>query len=470
MQLVAGVWQAIGGDPEILERLDARPAPTGALPSSFAVEAFGTAAFGAVGLAVAELMGASRATVDGSGVADALRSEQAVRVADEEPESVWDPLSRISRARDGWVRLHGNYAQHRRAIEASFGTDDPEAVAAAIHESSATGVETRVVAAGGAAAAAHTLDEWSAHPHGGRVGDHPLIDTTVRADGRPAWQPGPWHDGSGSPSTDDADRRPLAGLRVLELTRVVAGPVAGRTLSWFGADVLRIESPLHDELRTLTVDTGPDKRSATLDLRRPEDRARFEELVAGADVLLHGLRPGALDRLGYGPERRADLSPGLIDASHSAYGPGAWSTRRGFDSLMQLSTGLGLAEAEAAGALTDDPRPLPCQVLDHTTGLLVAAAVIRAVTARGGDGRGRTVQGSLARTAAQLAAAPRDASFDGARPTAPAPGALALSGAFGRTRHVPLPVTVDGVAGGWLRGPSAVGTDAAVWPRTAQLA
>lgn len=470
MEHVSRVWKAIDGDPAILTRLADPAPPTGALPSSFAVEAFGIAAFAAVGLAVAELTGALQLSVDVAGVPDALRSEQAVRIGDEEPENVWDPLSRVVPARDGWVRLHGNYAQHRAAIEGAFGTDDPEAVAAAIHEAAATAVETRVLAAGGAAAAAHTLAEWAAHPHGGQVSDHPLVETTVRADGRAAWQPGAWNAVGPAHRGEIADPRPLAGLRVLELTRVIAGPVAGRTLSWFGADVLRIESPEHHELATLTADTGPDKRSTTLDLRQPEDRERFEALLAGADVFLHGLRPGALDRLGYAPSHLAELSPGLIDASHSAYGSGPWEGRRGFDSLMQLSTGLGLAEAEAAGSSAAGPRALPCQILDHTTGLLVAAAVVRAVTARAEDGRGRTIRASLARTAAALVAEARDPGFDGRTPVAPVRGRLALHGPLGATRHVPVPISVEGVAAGWQRGPSPVGADAAAWLQQTALA
>lgn len=460
MSVFGDVWGGIGGDEDALSRLGPPPTPTGALPSSFAVESLAQAAFVAVGLAMAELTGAAEIALDPAGIADAVRSEQAVRIGDEPPESVWDPLSRIYSAREGWVRLHGNYRQHRAAIEEAFGTDAPDAVAAAIHDAAATSIETRVIAAGGAAAAAHTLAEWADHPHGSQVADHPLVETTVRSDGRAArWQPGSWVD---TPLAEGADPRPLAGLRVLELTRVIAGPVAGRTLSWFGADVVRIESAGHRELRTLVADTGPDKRSVTLDLRRTDDRGQLESLVAGADVMLHGLRPGALDGLGLGSKRLVALAPGLIDASISAYGAGPWSARRGFDSLTQLSTGLGIAEAEAADTLVMGPRALPCQILDHVTGLLVAAAILRAVSKRAADGRGRTIAASLARTAAQLVAIPR--TDLGATPaTPPAPGSLRLHGPLGTTQHVPFPVTIGGIAGGWRRGSSNPGGDTAGW-------
>ncbi len=471
MGIVDEVWAGIGGDPATAARVDHTFRSTGALPSSFAVEPFGAACFAAVGLAVAELTGASSIQIDNAGVANALRSEQALRIGDEPPEAVWDPLSRIYRASDGWVRLHGNYAQHQEAIHLVFGSAEPGAVAAAIKAMPAAEVESRLHEAGGVAAAALSIDAWRAHPHGKQVTDRPLVATTVRDDtaDRP-WRPAPTG-GRGlqglaslaALSGQPLDPRPLRGLRVLELTRVIAGPVAGRTLSWFGADVLRIESPDHRELRTLVVDTGQDKRSTTIDLHTARGRAAFEDLLAGTDVFLHGLRPGALQSLGFDAGVRARISPGLIDASLSAYGPGGpWSGRRGFDSLTQLSTGVALAQAEAVGTLAEGPRPLPCQLLDHATGLLLAAAIIRAAGERAVDGHRRIIVASLARTAAALIDAGQGP-FDGASPAPVSPGTLALDGAFGRTRHAPLPVSIEGVEGCWREGARSPGSDEPSW-------
>ncbi len=457
MDVTHAVWTAIGGDPALLDRMNAPFTPSGALPSSFHVEALGAAAISAVGLAIAEVMDAPRVTLDGDRVADAIRSEQCVRIGDEEPESVWDPLSSIFPAADGAVRLHGNYAQHRMAIKRRFGTDDPMAVAAAIAALPADVIEANVHAAGGVAAAARSIEAWRAHPAGRVVEEQPLVDTYVRRDEVPQAPAGaaPTAPASATPG-------PLEGLRVLEFTRVIAGPVAGRTLSWFGADVLRIESPHHHELRTLIVDTGPGKRSTTLDLRSPQGLAALHQLIAGADVVIDGLRPGALDGLGLYRERRTSLSPGLIDASLSAYGPGPWLSRRGFDSLMQLSTGLGLAEAQAVDPAATLPRALPCQILDHATGLLVAAAIIRAATARLADRRGRTITASLARTAAQLTSFGQ-VPFGGTAPQPPRTGSLVLDGPYGPTAHAPLPVTVAGVEGGWRTGPPRVGEHPPAW-------
>lgn len=451
------LWTAIGGEPEFAS-IVAPTVTTGALPSSFPVEAFGSAAFATVGLAVAELVGAPHVAVDGAAAATAIRSEQALRIGDEPPEAAWDPLSRIVRARDGWVRLHGNYAQHRRAIAEIFGTEDPEAVAAAIAALPASEVELRLHGVGGVAAAAHSLADWATHSHGRIVADRPLVETRERRDHAPRpWRLSPFRALAGG-------AKPLAGLRVLEVARVIAAPTAGRALAWFGADVLRIESPFHDELRTIVVDQGVGKRSTTLDLQTTAGMAAFRELLEGADVLLHGLRPEAFQGLRLDPGQRAAIAPGLIDASLSAYGPGGpWSGRRGFDSLVQLSAGLGLAEAEAAGAPADaGPRALPCQILDHATGLVLAAATIRAVGQRAQDGVGRSVRASLARTAAELASS-GCTPFDGAPPTPAPTGSLRLTGPHGVTHHAPFPVSVEGAHGGWDAGPPLTGQDRPAW-------
>lgn len=466
-ELAREVWTAIGGEPAALERLDAAPMGvlTGALPSSFEVEGFAAAAFAALGLAASEWSGGGAVRVDPAGVPAAVRSEAALRVNGAPPGPVWDPLSRVYAADDGWVRLHGNYAQHRAGIERVFGTLEPEAVAAAIAKQPSDGVEAALHRAGGVAAAARTLEAWRAHPHGRTVLDLPLVGTMVREDAVDGIIGEQGAVGAGAQDGAGGERR----VRVLELTRVIAGPTAGRALAWFGADVLRIEAPEHEELDVIVVDFGAGKRSTTLDLRAPEGRLAFLDLLAGADVFLHGLRPGALERIGLGAEERAAIRPGLIDVSLSAYGTtGGWAGRRGFDSLVQLSAGLGVAEAAAAGVAPGagglpEPRALPCQILDHGTGLLLAAATLRALAARRDDGRGRTVVGSLARTAAFLAVHGGRLLDPGARaPAAPA-GTFELRGPHGTTLHAPVPVTVEGLDGGWRLAPPLRGGDAAAW-------
>ena len=128
---------------------------------------------------------------------------------------------------------------------------------------------------------------------------------------------------------------------MLDLTRVIAGPVAGRTLAALGAEVLRIDPPALPELPEAHLDTGPGKRSALLDLA---DAERREALLAGADVLLTGYRPGSLDRFGL------DRHPQLVHVSLSAWGTaGPWAGRRGFDSLVQVASGIAAACAAPDG-------------------------------------------------------------------------------------------------------------------------
>jgi hypothetical protein len=439
--LAREIWTGIGGDASDLQRVaGGELLLPGVLPSSFDVEGLGAAAFTALGAGVARWSGSEGGiAVDAAGVASAVRSEQALRIEAAPPGPVWDPLSRVYAAADGWVRLHGNYAQHRAAIERVLGSLDPEAVATAIAAQPADAVEAALHRGGGVAAAARTLDAWRSHPHGRTVLDLPLIATMVRPDRGPA--------------------APAARPRVLELTRVIAGPTAGRAMAWFGSDVLRIEAPGHDEVDVIVADFGAGKRSVQLDLRESEGRRIFLDLLAGADVFLHGIRPGALERLGLGAEQRAAVRPGLVDVSLSAYGPtGGWAGRRGFDSLMQLSSGLAVAEAAAAGAEPGpgglpEPRALPCQILDHGTGVLLAAAAFLALAARADDGLGRTVVGSLARTAATLAAHGGQILAPSTKATPAPAGSFELRGALGTTLHAPVPITVDGVDGGWQFAP-----------------
>jgi crotonobetainyl-CoA:carnitine CoA-transferase CaiB-like acyl-CoA transferase len=182
----------------------------------------------------------------------------------------------------------------------------------------------------------------------------------------------------------------------MDLTRVLAGPIASRFLAAFGADVLRIDPPDWDEAVVPEVTLG--KRCARLDLHAAEARAIFERLLSGADVLLHGYRPGALEGLGYDAQTRRKLAPGLIDVSLDAYGwRGPWATRRGFDSLVQMSS--GIAECGMRRTAASKPVPLPVQALDHATGYLMAAAAIRGLTLRMKHGNGSTGRLSLARTA-----------------------------------------------------------------------
>ncbi|MER7713081.1 CoA transferase, partial [Streptomyces werraensis] len=250
---------------------------------------------------------------------------------------------------------------------------------------------------------------------------------------------------------------PAAGLRVLDLTRVIAGPIATRTLALFGADVLRLDPPGLPELPDQHTDTGFGKRSALLDLA--SDREVFDELLAGADVVVTGYRPGALDRFGLNAEALAERRPGVVVAQLSAWGAtGPWAGRRGFDSLVQAATGIARVEGER-----DRPGALPAQALDHGTGYLLAAGVLRSLSDQADAGGSRLVRVALARTAGELmvAGGSGDAVHGGEVPAAP--WLAERDSPLGRLRYALPPVEFEGGPRDWARGPGVWGADAARW-------
>jgi crotonobetainyl-CoA:carnitine CoA-transferase CaiB-like acyl-CoA transferase len=267
-------------------------------------------------------------------------------------------------------------------------------------------LEQAIVGAAGCAARLRSRAQWCDHPQGQALAREPLI----------AWEEVGVVERRNDRTPDPL--RPLAGMRVLDLTRVLAGPVATRFLAGYGADVLRIDAPDWNEPGVIPeVTLG--KRCARLDLRTHDGRATFAALLADADVLVHGYRADALDRLGFGPEERASVQPKLIDVSLNAYGhSGPWRTRRGFDSLVQFSCGIAAEGMAWAGG--EVPVPLPFQALDHATGYLMATAVVRAVTQRLVTGRVLRARTSLARTARLLMEQEPGAELAPFGPTGPA--------------------------------------------------
>ena len=393
--LVRALWEALGDAsrprPEV--RLTG---PAGGLPSAFEVS---TLASGLVALATAAAaeFHAARAGADVRArtveverphAAAAFRSERYVAPIGWELPPVWDPLAGDYAAQGGWVRIHTNYAHHRDA--ALLALDVPgtkEDIARAIAARTAEDVEAAIVREGGAAAKLRSAAEWAAHPQGRAVAAEPLVSLTRAT--------------LVAPAPLASAERPLAGVRVLDLTRVIAGPVCTRFLAAHGADVLRIDPPGFEEVAALLPETTAGKRRAALDLRSPEGHARFTQLVAEADVLVCGYRGDALARLGLDEAGLRAQNPALAICELDAYGwSGPWQGRRGFDSLVQMSTGIAARGAEAIGA--KNPIPLPAQALDHGAGYLLAAAACRALTDRL-RGEATTARTSLARVALLLA-------------------------------------------------------------------
>ncbi|MGW1840737.1 CoA transferase [Streptomyces sp. NPDC002067] len=457
----AQAWAALGGAPELTDRIR-YTGPQGLLPARLPVRDLARATVACCALAAAELT--ARRTgrpvpavrVDEGAVATAFVSERHLRV-DGRAASTFAPLSRFWRTADGWVRTHANYPHHRERLLHALGlpaSADATAVAAELAGRRAEEVQEAVYAAGGLAVAARTPEEWAVHGQGATVATHPLVTRQRLGAGAPPRRLPPL---TGTPLL------PAHGLRVLDLTRVIAGPVATRTLALLGADVLRIDAPQLPESQDAHDDTGFGKRSTTLDLGARADRTRFEELLAGADVVVTGYRPGSLDRFGLAPEALAERRPGLVLARLSAWGDdGPWGGRRGFDSLVQVATGIAAVEADADGT----PGALPAQALDHGTGYLLAAAVLRSLTEQTETGDARLTTVSLARTARwlvhgaapDLTPAPAD---DGAYD--PGHFLRTMDGPAGRLRYAASPVTFDGGPADWVTPPGRCGADAPRW-------
>lgn len=459
-EATAHAWAALGGDPALTAAVESG-GPSAVLPARLPVRETARATVSVCALAAAELLTARRGggalppvRVDDGAVATAFVSERHLRIDGRAP-TAFAPLSRFWPTADGWLRTHANYPHHRdrllAALKLTDTGDDTELaalVAAALAEREAAAVEEEVYAHGGLAVAVRTPGQWATHPQGAEVARRPLLTLDRIADGPISTL--------GEPS----GALPAEGLRVLDLTRVIAGPVATRTLALLGADVLRIDGPGLPESPDAHADTGFGKRSAVLDLGRRTDRAVLEDLLAAADVVVTGYRPGALDRYGLSPRALAERRPGLVVARVSAWGGhGPWGTRRGFDSLVQAACGIAVTEAGPDGR----PGALPAQALDHGTGYLLAAAVLRAVTLRHTAGGTHLADLSLARTAAWLM---REVPRDTGEPSGPYDADAHLAeteGPSGRLRYALPPVAFDGGPRDWARPPGRWGTDAPRW-------
>ena len=449
--LLHAAWSALDLPATALDAVALRG--DGELPSYFAVTDLAAASVGAAALAVQQLMAAQgrapvRVLVDRR-LASMWFSWSFHPVGWERPP-LWDAIAGDYATADGWIRLHTNAPHHRDAALAALGcAPERAAVARTVAGWRGLALEEAVLAQGGCAAAKRSMEDWRAHPQGQSVASEPLV--ALAESGHAGQREWAWR-----------SDRPLAGLKVLDLTRVLAGPVATRFLAGYGAEVLRIDPPHWNEPGAIPeVTLG--KRCARLDLKRAGDRALFENLLAQADVLVHGYRPAALERLGYGEQVRRQLNPSLIDVALNAYGwSGPQAGRRGFDSLVQMSSGIAHQGMRQQGA--DKPVPLPVQALDHATGYLMAAAVVRALIARLNQGRILQARLSLARTAKLLTDAPA--------PAASKPLAAMCDDDFspqleqtewGPARRYRPPVMIDGAPMGWALPASSLGSAAANW-------
>jgi crotonobetainyl-CoA:carnitine CoA-transferase CaiB-like acyl-CoA transferase len=455
--VLADLWRAAGQPAEALDAVEL----TGTeppLPSSFAVGVLAQTTIAAAALAAAELwyLRSGRRQRVNVAMRDAeieFRSERYLRVNGKPAPEYMDPIHGIYRCRDGrWVRIHANFPHHRDGVLSLLRCEHSRAaVAQVLAKWDAETFEDAAAKAGLVATMSRSFAEWDRHPQGRIISTLPLFTIERIGDAPP--QP--------MPSGD----RPLSGIRVLEMTRVIAGPVSGRTLAVHGADVLLVTGPHLPSMQPLVIDNGRGKLSTAIDLRDTAGRATLTGLLRDADVFVQGYRPGAIAARGFGPQEAARRRPGIVYVSLCAYShEGPWAQRRGFDSLVQNVNGLNVAEAEAAG--TETPKALPAQAIDHGTGFLMAFAAMTALARRVHEGGSWHIRVSLAQTAHWLRSFGR---VDGL--SRPDPGAddvrdrlEDMDSDFGRITTVRHAAVMSETPPRWARPSVPLGTHPPAWP------
>lgn len=383
------------------------------LPSTFAVGDLASSSIAVQALAAAQIWqargGAAQTIhIDRRHALAMFGSDRYLAINGAPAADPWSPIAGYYQAGDGrWIQLHTNFEHHRDGVLAVLGcANERAAVAAAIASWSAAELEATLTQANMCAAMIRTQDEWRAHPQAQAIAALPLFEVERVADSAPlpfdARASIAGHARAGHANAGSTPAQPLSGVRVLDLSRVIAAPVGARALAAHGAEVLAVSAAHLPNIESLVMDTGRGKRSAELDLRQSEGRGQLQQLVAGSDVFLQAYRPGALDSHGFTPTELCQRHPGLIYVSLSAWGQsGPWQQRRGFDSLVQSSSGIAHEEGAAVAGereLHHAPGKLPFQALDHATGYLIAYASMLALQRRAVEGGSYHVRLSLAQT------------------------------------------------------------------------
>ncbi|POY70288.1 hypothetical protein BMF94_6708 [Rhodotorula taiwanensis] len=379
------------------------------------------------------------------------------------PPSPWGPVGGLHRCKDGYVRIHDSFEHHGRGaaelLGAAFNRED---MARCLLEWNKVDFEDAAVAAGLCCVALRSEEEWNAHPQSAAVPTFPISVDLVSASAEAASAR------LSSVPCHIVVRKPLAGVRVLEFSRVIAAPLAGKTLALHGADVLWVTAPHIESLPSLDRKFARGKRTIQLDLRQDADQARLRTLVAAADVVLQSYRPGALAAKGLSLEAVAALNPSVVYATLSAYGTkGPWATRRGFDSLVQTVSGMNAAEAEAEG-LGNPARVAPCQALDHGAGYLLAFGIMAALRKRLDEPGVYRVETSLAQTMVllkQLGRLPPGTlqEHDPTTPDQVREFMTRSATSLGDMEYIRHSGVIEGAANEWTEFPKPLGSDKAEW-------
>lgn len=422
------------------------------LRTPYRVAAAGAAALAATGLAAAGLWrlrgGAWQAVaVDLRAAAASLRSGYYLRIDGKPPPSPWDPMSGFYPVRDGrWISIHCNFANHRQAAlqVLGVGEDRTRANTASIGWEGLA-LEDAIHAAGGCAGLARSAEEWRAHPHAAAVAAQPLLEIVKIGDAPPQGLP--------------PGARPLAGIRVLDLTRVLAGPTCAKTLAEHGAEVLKITAAHLPDSGAIELDTGIGKLAAFLDLRNAEGAETLRALLRTADVFSQSYRPGALASRGFSPEEAATLRPGIVCVSLNAWGQtGPWKGRRGFDSIVQTVSGMAYASGDPA-----KPKLMPCSAIDYVSGYLMAYGAMLALGRRAREGGSWLVRVALARTGKWIV---DRGAVDATGTLAEEPAGLTMDteSPAGVITHLKPVVQLSATPARWARPPVPPGHHRPAWP------
>jgi crotonobetainyl-CoA:carnitine CoA-transferase CaiB-like acyl-CoA transferase len=362
------------------------------LPTPFRIGAAGAAALAATGLAAADLWELrtgrrQEVAVDLRQAVASLRSGHYLQVNGARVRNERNPVMGMYPAKNGrWSYVHANFPNHRAAALRVLGCEEnQEAVRRAVSTWDALELEEAIIAAGGAGGMVRSMAEWAQHPQAAAIAALPLMEIVKIGDAPPEKLP--------------EGNRPLSGIRVLDLTRVLAGPTCARTLAEHGADVLKITATHIAARDDQEYDTGHGKLSARLDLRQPAELDTLKGLVREADVFSQGYRPGTLGNRGLSPEELAKLRPGLVYVSLCAFShQGPWASRRGFDTVVQNVSGITTRQGELFPGAEPGPQFYPVSAIDYLTGYLMAFGAMVALARRAKEGGSWLVRISLAQT------------------------------------------------------------------------
>ena len=427
------------------------------MPSRFKIGEAAATALAACGVAANTIWKASggkhqHIEVDTAGAAVSLISFLCQRLDDgSEPQRDPNrPLVGFYQAKDSrWLHLHGAFPDLAAGTLSVLGCDaSAESIRAAVSRWDGQALEDALAEAGMCGAMARTREEWLAHPQGEALQSVPPVSIKRIAD---------------SPVEPiSATARPLEGVRVLDLTRVLAGPTCARTLASHGANVLKVNSPNLPSVPPFVIDTGHGKRSAFLDLNDEKDHKQLKSLILNADIFSQGYRKGALAKRGLGPEQLAEQRPGIIYVSINAYGHvGPWAARPGWEQLAQTASGVAVDE----GSL-DSPRLIAAAATDYTTGYLGALGAMAALHRRSIEGGSYHVEVSLAQTANWLyefGLFERNRALPNFDPAIAAPYMVSSETGFGRLHHLGPIIRMSETEPRWEQVSVPLGHHPAAW-------